>query len=169
MDYKDFLATLDVELGQLFDSQKEHIRCRPGCSACCEKGDYPMSRPDMEHIMGAFMHLPAEKHTRVKANIAAVKAGRQPIYPCPFLLDGLCCVYEHRGIVCRTHGLAYLQPDNVVKLPQCVHDGLNYSDVFDGQTVNLPNPITISLRIDDILNRYGFEPEVIKPLIEWFA
>jgi Fe-S-cluster containining protein len=165
MDYKDFLAELDTQLARLFETQNAHIRCKPGCSKCCETGDYPMSRLDMEHIMSAFVRLDAPTQERVRANIAAA----QGEYACPFLIDNLCAVYEHRGVGCRTHGLAYLQ-DGTLKLPQCVHEGLNYSDVFNPATseVALKNPITTSLRIDDILQQFGFQPEVIRPLVEWF-
>jgi Fe-S-cluster containining protein len=126
-----------------------------------------MSRLDMENIMSAFVRLNSEQHARVKANIADARG--KETYPCPFLLDGLCCVYEHRGITCRTHGLANLQ-EGVLKLPQCVHEGLNYSDVYDPATseVDIENPLSVSLRIDDILEQAGFEQEVIRPLIEWF-
>ncbi len=175
MLYSDFLKELDRRLAAFFDSQKTHIRCKPGCSGCCESGDYPMSRLDMEHIMNAFVRLPADKHERIKANIADIKANRPSVYACPFLLDGLCAVYEHRGIVCRTHGLAYIAGD-VVKLPQCAHEGLNYSDVFNPSTneLTLQNPIKTSMRTDDILKsalakQFKIEPEVIRPLIEWFS
>ena len=171
-NYGKFLNELDRQLGGLFESQKAHIHCKPGCSGCCEVGDYPMSRLEMEYLMSAFVRLDAATQAQVRANIDATRGATE--YQCPFLIGGLCSVYEHRGIVCRTHGLAYLCEEGV-KLPECVREGLNYSEVFDVETsIFSTEPIKTSLRTDDILRsplakHFQLEPGDIRPLIAWFS
>ena len=107
------------------------------------------------------------------------------MHRCPFLSDEkLCYLYERRGLVCRTYGLAgFEQSDSrvYVKLPECVKEGLNYSDVFDGKEVEIAKfknfgvdaPINHSLS----LNYYeknlpsafsGLEFGEIRPLLDWF-
>ena len=99
------------------------------------------------------------------------------MYKCPFLIDTMCCLYKYRGIVCRTHGLAWYDEDeNRIRLPYCVNKGLNYSTIFDRETgeVFLENPIQERLRIDSILKSpeaepYKLELGEIRPLIRWFV
>ena len=98
------------------------------------------------------------------------------MYKCPFLINSMCCVYRYRGLVCRTHGLAWYDEDeNKIRLPYCVNMGLNYAKVFDRETgeVLLQNPIKERLRIDSILRsaeaeEYSLECGEIRPLIKWF-
>jgi len=92
------------------------------------------------------------------------------------LIDKFCYVYKYRGIVCRTHGLAwYDENENRIRLPYCVNKGLNYAKVFDRETceVLLQNPIKEHLRIDSLLRsseveEYQLECGAIRPIIEWF-
>ena len=42
--YQLFLKELDNKLSLYFDQHKEYICCKKGCSLCCEKGDYPISK-----------------------------------------------------------------------------------------------------------------------------
>ena len=41
--YEIFLYTLNKELQKMFDNQAEFIKCKEGCSYCCEQGEYPFS------------------------------------------------------------------------------------------------------------------------------
>jgi len=170
--YEQFLKEFDKVLEQYNKSQESHLKCQKGCSFCCKNGDYPFSRLEMEYLMNGFMNLPSEIKQKIRENINNVKGKDQ--YVCPFLINDLCILYERRGIVCRTHGLAYLYEGNI-KLPECANIGLNYSDIFNKKTkeIIIDNPIKESLRIDSILTgklaeKYELESGDIRKLIDWF-
>ena len=174
--YEEFLKYLDKKLDIYFEEQCEFIKCKEGCSACCEVGEYPFSRLELEYLMSGFVSLPFDIKHKIKEEIKHLVKTRPKMYRCPFLINNMCSVYSHRGIVCRTHGLAWYDEDeNRIRLPYCVNKGLNYAKVFDRSTgeVFLQNPIRERLRIDTILNspkakEYSLECGEIRPLIKWF-
>ena len=112
----------------------------------------------------------------IKEEIKHLKQENPKMHKCPFLIDKMCVLYKYRGIVCRTHGLAwYDEQENRIRLPYCVNKGLNYSKVFDRETgeVFLEHPIKERLRIDTILTsseaqKYELEYGEIRPLLKWF-
>ena len=169
--YEKFVAEFDRHLAELTKTQSEHIKCVQGCSRCCLTGEYPFSRLEMEYLMAGFVNLPKMIQDEVKENISWAKGKKE--YRCPFLINDLCCLYKRRGLVCRTHGLAYLSSGHI-KLPDCANYGLNYSDVYDKTTrkVCIKNVIRESLRIDDIFSspmaqKYDLEKGQIRRLIDW--
>lgn len=174
--YEKFLEKLDKRFERYFEEQCEFIKCRPGCSACCEIGQYPFSRLELEYLMSGFVELPFGVKHKIKEEIKRLKKEKPKWYKCPFLIDNMCCVYKYRGIVCRAHGLAWYDEEaNRIRLPYCVNKGLNYSKVFDRETgeVLLQNPIKERLRIDTILRspeaeQYELECGEIRPLVDWF-
>lgn len=170
--YENFLKIFDRKLEKYTEEQKPYLKCKKGCSGCCSGGNYPYSRLEMEYLMSGFLKLPEDVRQIIRSNISAIKDKNS--YTCPFLINNLCSVYEYRGIVCRTHGLAYLY-EGKIKLPQCSNDGLNYSDIFNKNTgeIVLENPIKESLRIDDVLRsplaeEYQLEAGDIRKIIDWF-
>ncbi len=172
--YEKFLENFDKKIDKYFEEQCEFIKCKPYCSLCCEIGEYPFSRLEAEYLMSGFIKLPADIQKQIKTEIKRLKSEPTKLYRCPFLIDKLCSVYKYRGIVCRTHGLAWLDEDTI-RLPYCVNKGLNYAKVFDRKTseVFLPNPIKEHLRIDAVLKgakaeQYKLECGEIRPLINWF-
>ncbi|MDR1168109.1 MAG: hypothetical protein LBK53_04355 [Heliobacteriaceae bacterium] len=172
--YKNFLKEFDKKLERYFFAHREYIKCRAGCTGCCELGGYPFSRLEAEYIMSAFVRLPVGVQGKIKNNIGGLVRDNTEDYRCPFLIDGLCAAYEYRGIVCRTFGLAYLDK-GTVRLPECAREGLNYSSLFNPETneIQLQNPVKEILRTDLILRsplaqRFKLEPGEIRPLIKWF-
>ena len=47
--YKLFLNEFDKKIEEYFASQQKYIRCRKGCTDCCEIGEYPFSRLEAEY------------------------------------------------------------------------------------------------------------------------
>lgn len=174
--YEKFLEKLDKRLEKYFEEQCEFIKCKPGCSACCEVGEYPFSRLEAEYLMSGYIALDKNTQETIKKEIKQIKENNLKYYKCPFLQNHKCSLYKYRGIICRTHGLAWYDYDEEkIKLPYCVNIGLNYSKVFDRETgqVFLQNPIKDRLRIDSILRsseaeEYELECGEIRPLIKWF-
>ena len=174
--YEEFLKHLDKRLNNYFEEQCEYIKCQSGCSACCEVGEYPFSRLELEYLLSGFAKLPIETRIKIREEIIKLKNDKPKMHKCPFLIDKKCSVYPYRGLVCRIHGLAwYDEVENRVRLPYCVNKGLNYSKVFDRKTgeVFLQDPIKERLRIDTILQsdeakKYQLEMGEIRPLLKWF-
>lgn len=172
--YKKFLQTFQKKLNIYFEEQKENIYCHKGCSKCCEIGEYPFSWVEMGYLMQGFLELPEDKKFLIKTNIEKLRKqkhefkGERFEYTCPFLIDGLCSVYSHRGLTCRVHGLAHLKKDGTVNVPYCANNGLNYSKVFDNNVFRA-EPIKEILYIDEILKDFDGEMGEIRPLINWLS
>ena len=173
--YEKFLEELDKILDNYFYEYRQYICCKKGCSLCCEIGEYPFSRLEAEYLMKGFVELSPKIQKEIKQNIKKLLDNKiYSNYKCPFLINKECSLYKYRGLVCRTHGLAFLD-NGIVKLPECVNEGLNYSSVYDSKKKELliEQPIKESLRIDNIFDnqaakKYNLECGEIRPLIKWF-
>jgi hypothetical protein len=179
--YQEFLKEFDITLEKLFQNQKEYIKCKKGCSKCCEVGDYPFSQLEFSYLTKGFLNLPTEKKKLVQENIKQITKNKKTFsgerfqYRCPFLIDKECCVYAYRGLVCRTFGLCYYDATiKAVKIPECVNFGLNYSEFFDKETqiLNIQNVPQVNLRIDKIFEselakKYNLDCGEIRSLDKW--
>ena len=138
--YKLYLQYLDVKLGEYFAEQAPYICCKKGCSLCCEKGEYPFTEVEFAYLMTGVQTLDKETVEKIDNNIknllkmAKENNGKKFLYACPFLIDKACSLYNFRGIICRSHGLAFFSKENHILVPACVDDGLNYSEVYDTKT-----------------------------------
>lgn len=170
--YDKFIKDFQQKIDKYFEENSEYIYCHEGCSACCEIGEYPFSWIEMGYLMEAFVESPENIKQQIKINIKELKQQKQNFkgerfeYKCPFLINNSCCVYEHRGITCRTHGLAYLRKDGTVNVPYCANKGLNYSSVFKDGIFSI-EPIKENLNIDIVLKDFDGEMGEIRPIIEW--
>ena len=173
--YEKFLVEFDKILENYFERHRQYLCCKQGCSFCCEIGDYPFSRLEAEYLMKGFIELSPEIQKVIKQNIKNLVGDKKYVnYKCPFLVNKECSLYKYRGLVCRTHGLAYLD-NGIVKLPECANIGLNYSKVYDlkNQELIIKNPIEENLKINKIFQsplaqKYDLECGEIRPLIKWF-
>lgn len=189
--YKKYLEFIDRTLEKEFESQKPFIKCHKACSLCCESGDYPLSRLEMEYLMAGLPELEVSVQKKIRSEIRGLLDVKSMsdghfMHRCPFLSeDKTCFLYERRGLVCRTHGLASFENSAegvYVKLPRCADEGLNYSEVFDGKEVQIckfkdfgvKSPVEHSLS----LNFYerNLPPEFvdlefgeIRPMLGWFV
>ncbi len=157
--YKQFLEKLDQKLEQYFEAHKDYICCKAGCSACCEKGDYPISQLELEYLMQGFIALDNVTKKIVQENIKSMQKSES----CPFLINKLCSVYPYRPIICRVHGLAYLIGEKV-KVPYCVNSGKNYAEVFENNEITI-NPVLENLDTAEILKEFNFGE--IRNLFDW--
>ena len=144
--YQEFLRELDSRLEKFRVAQQNYIVCKEGCSSCCESGDYPLSRIELEYLMQGFISLDNEKKAIVQSNVKNMV----PHGICPFLIDKKCSVYPWRPIVCRVHGLAYLVKESVVKVPYCVNEGKNFSSVYQDSEITVV-PIKFNLDTQNLL------------------
>ena len=160
--YYEFLKVLDSRLDAYFKDQAEFICCKKGCSACCEKGDYPISELELHYVMQGFQVLDNEMKSIVQKNFKNIKKGEQ----CPFLINSCCSIYNYRPIICRVHGLAYVCKNKMVKVPYCVNENLNYSKVYKDGILNT-EPITENLNTQNLLK--GIEFGEIRDLYDWIV
>jgi len=93
----------------------KHLKCRAGCDLCCM--DYSIFPVEFSYILN---ELKKEKLTLLPANHGKNNA-------CIFLEDHTCSIYEHRPVICRTHGLPllYMNENNEWELSICE---LNFTD-----------------------------------------
>lgn len=159
-EYIELLKGLDARLDVYFKEQAEFICCKKGCSACCKKGDYPISEIELRYLMLAFSSLNNDIKAVVQKNFSVMQKGAQ----CPFLINNECSVYEYRPIICRVHGLAYLCKNNVAKLPYCANTALNYSKVYKDGILQI-EPIKENLDSQNLLKGVNFGE--IRDLYDW--
>ena len=168
-DDEKFLEEFDKKLAGYFEFEKDDIKCRGGCSYCCEHGDYPFSRLELEYAMAGFVKLPTNIKKQIKENFEKIKNEKD--YVCPFLIEGKCSIYKYRSLTCRVHGLAYLKSDSTAKLPECANFGLNFSETFDTQTKILSREIVKeNLDLPEIIKtakNYKLEFGEIRSLVKW--
>lgn len=182
--YEKFLKDFDEIVKSIFEDQKRYIKCKKGCSICCKQGDYPFSQIEFSYLTQGYINLPANQKIIVQQNIRNLlkdkeeyKGEKRFEHKCPFLINDECIVYDYRGIICRTFGLCYYDDiKGYVRLPGCVHNGLNYSEFYNEKerTLNIQNVPKINLRIDRILNSelantYNLECGEIRPMLDWLG
>lgn len=180
--YKVLLKSVNAELDKNFENQKDYIKCEIGCSHCCQKGYYPVSRPEAKLIREGFEKLPEklrEEITQKAQNLAKqreefVKSGNEFIkfkYSCPFLTEDKCAIYEYRPFVCRMQGLIQksLFDENSFNMPACVYIGLNYANIWDEEKEHFSEekinalklkeqPVALGFSYEYLMGALGFSP-----------
>lgn len=141
--YKKYLEITGSYLNKYFEQQKPYIYCKESCSLCCECGEYPFTKLEMQYLMSGFLKLNEKTKNIIRQKIfelkekqqKTIKKGKKFLYECPFLIDKKCSVYEYRGLICRNHGLMTILINSgrkeTFQIPYCANNGLNYSIVYD--------------------------------------
>jgi Fe-S-cluster containining protein len=123
-NYKSILQQADLHFAAVMESQPQNLQCGAGCSLCCYglfeigSGDVPVIAEGLEAmhplrrrkvIRRALEIVERSAHPNLRECSAAEKEAffdRTQATPCPNLDEnGLCLMYEHRPLVCRTFGL----------------------------------------------------------------
>ena len=188
--YRVYLQYLDKKLGEIFTEQAPYICCKEGCSSCCEKGEYPFTEIEFAYLMIGVQTLPKEIFLEIENNMKKIKEAKTNckdkkfLYACPFLINKKCSLYEYRGIICRSHGVAFFSQDKKILVPACVDEGLNYSNVYDfekqmissekyKQTGIEQEPLAHNVGVyyltkNEITDSLGLDFGEIKPMCSWF-
>lgn len=123
-DYRKILERADEHFSTVMRAQPQNLQCGAGCSLCCY-GLFEIGSGDVPVIAEGLQQLhPARRKKIVTRAKAIVDSSEHPNLrecspeekeaffdrtqstPCPNLDDaGLCMMYEHRPLVCRTFGL----------------------------------------------------------------
>ena len=56
----------------MFDNQAEFIKCKEGCSYCCEKGEYPFSELEFNYLIEGYKQLDSNTKKIIKENIKQI-------------------------------------------------------------------------------------------------
>ncbi len=123
-NYKSILERADEHFSAVMQTQPQNLACGAGCSLCCYglfeigSGDVPVIAEGLAKlhpsrrkkiIRRALEIVEKSEHPNLRECSPAEKEAffdRTQSTPCPNLDDnGLCMMYEHRPLVCRTFGL----------------------------------------------------------------
>jgi len=106
-EYLALVAKVDAFAQAVAARRAEDVRCRAGCSACCEV-ELSVCGVEAARIAHALVCL--DGPTRARIGARAGRRGR-----CVMLEDdGRCAVYEARPLVCRTQGLPLAYPEGTL-------------------------------------------------------
>lgn len=119
-DYRKILERADAHFASVMDSQPQNLQCGAGCSLCCYglfeigSGDVPVIAEGLEKMHPARRKKVIKRALQIeRLNLRECTPEEKEAYfertqstPCPNLDEkGLCMMYEHRPLVCRTFGL----------------------------------------------------------------
>jgi Fe-S-cluster containining protein len=119
-DYRKILERADAHFGSVMKSQPQNLQCGAGCSLCCYglfeigSGDVPVIAEGLEKMHPARRKMVIKRALEIEQiNLRECSPEEKEAYfdrtqstPCPNLDEkGLCMMYEHRPLVCRTFGL----------------------------------------------------------------
>ena len=189
-NYSKYLDFITKKIDKFFEEQKPYIFCKKGCAKCCKNAQFPFSHLEAAYLTNGINTLTPQQQDIIGKKIAQINndkknfEGELFLYDCPFLIDDVCCVYDYRGLLCRTFGLIASNNDNKAKIPFCYTEGLNYSNVVDydknvisqekcTQLGYEKEPVGYNISYD-FLTGEGMEKAFNikfgekKPLIEWF-
>ena len=119
-DYRKILEQADAHFASVMESQPQNLQCGAGCSLCCYglfeigSGDVPIIAEGLETMHPARRKKVIKRALELEQiNLRECSPEEKESYfdrtqstPCPNLDEaGLCMMYEHRPLVCRTFGL----------------------------------------------------------------
>ena len=90
--YNQLNKDIDALSLSLEKTHAKHINCKKGCDLCCM----------------AISVFPVEFHaikTELEKSEMTILPKPKDPSRCRFLVDHSCTIYEHRPVICRTHGL----------------------------------------------------------------
>lgn len=124
----DIYANLQKEYEQL--AARLDFTCRGCPDNCCDSYFLHHTYAEWAYLWDGVRQLPEAEQKEIEAKAKdyllnskkALQQGKRPQLMCPLNLDGLCRLYEHRLLVCRTHGVpaAMTRPDgHTLEFPGC--------------------------------------------------
>jgi uncharacterized protein len=115
--YRRLRDEVSHNCSQLHQLHLEHTQCRKGCSSCCM--DFSLLPVEFHYILHHIKSGP------ITINNEAIEG------QCIFLVNNACTIYEHRPIICRSHGLPILFMDEEGENFNLSFCPLNFNDVDD--------------------------------------
>lgn len=189
--YEKYLEVIDAQLKEFFTEQSPYVFCKEGCCECCQVGEYQISKLEFMYLNIGMTTLSVVDLEEINAKFKQLKLDKashnseEPFtYTCPFLKDNRCSLYNFRGLICRAHGLAYFTKSGKLFVPECVHSGLNYSNVYDFEAKQISQekydatgfeqePLAHNLGLhfltsNSLTEELALDFGEIKPMVDWF-
>jgi Fe-S-cluster containining protein len=115
----------------------QRMQCKAGCSSCCQ----------------AFKVLPIEFDyiSEKLAEVGIVNKRKVEKGQCKFLIDNNCSIYEHRPIICRSHGFPLVRLNEEVEEYEVSYCHLNFK-AFPLESFNAEN-VYFEDKFNSILNQ----------------
>ncbi len=157
--YRELLARLDSFAEQVAAKHGTQIACGPGCAGCC--------RQALELLPVEFYYLQAA------AQSARLTRPVQPADACPLLADGLCLLYAHRPVICRTHGLPLLMEADGRQWADCCPENfksLELGDLPGGSLLHLERVNLLLVSINHVFaDACGLDAGQRRPIEDIFS
>lgn len=167
------LARLFDQMDAAYDAAAEThgFVCRGCRDNCCLTRFYHHTLTEYQYLRAGLDRLPGETQNRVR--LLATQAVQQMNdadargikiqVMCPLNQDGRCCLYAHRPMICRLHGIPHLlrRPDGHRQTgPGC--DDFDRQCAAGGQPILDRTPLYIELaNIERALRQQtGFKPKI---------
>jgi len=96
--YHELVREVEAAMAPLLERHQATLRCAPGCAECCRS--LSLLAVEARVVSEALRILPRAEQTVIRCQAKWTSGA------CPFLLHGLCAIYQARPLICRTHGLA---------------------------------------------------------------
>ena len=133
-NYRQFTAKIDLHIQGLEQRYAGQITCKKGCDQCCTH----LSLLPVEACSLSLAFLKADPMEK-KNIIHHLGSGKDQ---CPLLIRHVCVLYDHRPIICRTHGYPMVMKDkDGLQIDFCEKNfkgmtSFKKSDLLDIETVN---------------------------------
>ena len=101
-NYDHLVAKIDAICRRIHRTYGSHMACQKGCADCCRHiSVFPVEAAALSR---ALNRLPRDEVAAIR-DVARLAA---PSGTCPLLKNNVCRLYDHRPIICRTHGFPVL-------------------------------------------------------------
>lgn len=114
---------IDLLAHRLQEQHHKHMHCKKACDLCCIN----------------FSILPIEFYhikSQLKKNEIQPTGEQSSEEKCVFLQNHLCTIYQHRPIICRTHGLPLLYLNSDTEEWELSACELNFNEFDDFDNTN---------------------------------
>lgn len=140
VNYFAFVAKIDELCANIASDFSDQITCHAGCDECCRH--ISIVRVEAMALAYALSLLKPDEIEAIRRQAETAA----PDGPCPLLVNKRCALYDHRPIICRTHGLPILLHEESGDSMSCCRENFNGSK-------NLPGTAVINLeRLNTILD-----------------
>ncbi len=125
--YKILVNEIEQHTDILKNMHNKHMNCKNGCDLCCI--DFSIFPIEYHYILNEI-EKENTKHELERKSEGDI---------CAFLKNHSCTIYQHRPIMCRTHGfpLIYANDDDEYELSACE---LNFTE-FDFEDFTMENTL----------------------------
>jgi Fe-S-cluster containining protein len=100
-NYRALIAKVDRLCAEIIQRHADAVNCRGGCDACCR-------HLTLFPVEAVALRLALDTLDHDLKKVIQDRAGKSAGDACPLLDQGLCLMYRHRPIICRTHGMPVL-------------------------------------------------------------